>query len=99
MQEVQDNKPLPSAGLRERKRADTHARIQAEAMRLFIERGFEATTLADIAEAAFLSRRPLFHYFAAKEQIVHSPTAESPAPVAVALAHRAAGVTLLDMHR
>src|SRR3546814_12474845 len=97
MQEVQDNKPLPSAGLRERKRADTHARIQAEAMRLFIERGFEATTLDDIAEAAFLSRRTLFHYFESKEEIVLSHTAEFPDAIATAVAHRAADVPLLDM--
>src|SRR3546814_17814226 len=92
MQEVQDNKPLPSAGLRERKRADTHARIQAEAMRLFIERGFEATTLDDIAEAAFLSRRTMFHYFESKEELVLSHTAEFPAALAEAVSpRRAAG--------
>src|SRR3546814_11066898 len=90
MQEVQDNKPLPSAGLRERKRADTHARIQAEAMRLFIERGFEATTLDDIVEAAFLSRRPLFHYFMSMEEIVISHTAVFPDTIDVTVAHRAA---------
>src|SRR3546814_20085313 len=69
MQEVQDNKPLPSAGLRERKRADTHSRIPAEAMRLFIERGFEATHLADLAEAAILSRPTLFHPLPSKQQL------------------------------
>src|SRR3546814_18014206 len=97
MQEVQDNKPLPSAGLRERKRADTHARIQAEAMRLFIERGFEATTLDDIAEAAFLSRRTLFHYFESKEELVLSHPAEFPDAIAEAVAHLAADVPLLAM--
>jgi len=47
MQSVQ--KASIPAGLRERKRAETHARIQAEAIRLFLERGFETTTLDDIA--------------------------------------------------
>src|SRR3546814_14471979 len=97
MQEVQDNKPRPSAGLRERKRADTHARIQAEAMRLFIERGCEATTLDDIVEAAFLSRRTLFHYFESKEAIVLSHTAQFPDAIAEAAAQRAADVSLPDM--
>src|SRR3546814_14501855 len=66
-------------------------------MRLFIERGFEATTLDDIAEAAFLSRRTLFHYFESKEEIVLSHTAEFPDAIAEAVAHRAADVPLLDM--
>src|SRR3546814_15195270 len=95
MQEVQDNKPLPSAGPRERKRADTHARIQAEAMRLFIERGFEATTLDDIADAAFLSRRTLFHYFESKEAIVISHTAEFPDAIDEAVAQRPADLPRL----
>src|SRR3546814_4564653 len=66
-------------------------------MRLFIERDFEATTLDDIAEAAFLSRRTLFHYFESKEEIVLPHTAEFPDAIAEAVAHRAADVPLLDM--
>lgn len=97
MQEVQDNKLPPPAGLRERKRADTHARIQAEAMRLFIERGFEATTLDDVAEAAFLSRRTLFHYFESKEEIVLSHTAALPDAIAEAVAHLPADAPLLEL--
>src|SRR3546814_3187211 len=66
-------------------------------MRLFIERGFVATTLDDIAEAAFLSRRTLFHYFESKEEIVLSHTAEIPDAIAEAVAHREADVPLLGM--
>lgn len=66
-------------------------------MRLFIERGFEATTLDDIAEAAFLSRRTLFHYFESKEEIVLSHTAEFPNAIAEAVAQRPADEPLLDM--
>jgi AcrR family transcriptional regulator len=88
--------PLPG-GLRERKRAETHARIQAEALRLFLERGFEATTLDDIAEAADVSRRSLFHYFESKEEIVLSARADFPNIVAEAVGRRPAGESLLDM--
>lgn len=97
IQEVQENKPPRPAGLRGRKRAQTHARIQAEAMRLFFERGFEATTLDDIAEAAEVSRRSLFHYFASKEEIVFSAKADFPNLVAEAVSRRPADEPLLDM--
>lgn len=65
--------------------AETHARIQAEAIRLFLERGFETTTLDDIAEAADVSRRSLFHYFESKEEIVLSARADFPNIIAEAI--------------
>jgi AcrR family transcriptional regulator len=77
MQDVQEDISTPP-GLRERKRAETHARIQSEAMRLFIANGFEATTLDEIAEAAGVSRRSLFHYFGSKEEIVFAAKADFP---------------------
>jgi AcrR family transcriptional regulator len=95
MQTVQ--KATIPAGLRERKRAETHARIQAEAIRLFLERGFETTTLDDIAEAADVSRRTLFHYFESKEEIVLSARADFPNIIAEAIGRRPPGEPLLDM--
>jgi len=97
IQEVQKNKSTESTGLRGRKRAETHARIQTEAMRLFLERGFEATTLDEIAEAAGVSRRSLFHYFASKEEIVFSTKADFPDLIAEAISRRPAAEPLLDM--
>jgi AcrR family transcriptional regulator len=97
MQEVQEIKPSFSSGLRGRKRAETHARIQAEAMRLFFERGFDTTTLGDIAAAADVSRRTLFHYFASKEDIVFSAKADFPNHLAEAVGRRPADEPLLDM--
>lgn len=84
-------------GLRGRKRAETYARIQAEAMRLFLDRGFEATTLDDIAESAGVSRRSLFHYFASKEEIVFSTKADFPDIIVEAIARRPKEESLLDM--
>jgi AcrR family transcriptional regulator len=84
-------------GLRERKRAETYARIQAEAMRLFLERGFDTVTLDDIAAAADVSRRSLFHYFESKEEIVFSTKAEFPRLVVEAIGRRPADEPLIDM--
>jgi len=66
-------------------------------MRLFLEHGFEATTLDDIAAAADVSRRSLFHYFGSKEEIVFSTKADFPALVAEAIGRRPPEEPLLDM--
>ncbi len=94
MQDVQKRTP---GGHRQRKRAETHARIQAEAIRLFLEQGFDVTTLDDVAQAAGVSRRNLFHYFASKEEIVLSTKAGFPDLVAAAVAARPADEPLLKM--
>ncbi len=60
----------PKAGLRERKKAKTRAGIQRQALRLFGERGYEATTVAQIAEAAEVSESTFFRYFPTKEDVV-----------------------------
>ncbi|MFJ9126159.1 TetR family transcriptional regulator [Streptomyces sp. NPDC102340] len=58
------------AGLRERTRRAVQAEIVAAAMRLFLERGFEATSMDQIATEVGMSRRSLFRYFGTKEDIV-----------------------------
>jgi len=57
-------------GLRERKKLKTRAAIQREAIRLFLERGFDATTIEDVAEAAEISPSTFFNYFRSKEDVV-----------------------------
>jgi AcrR family transcriptional regulator len=61
---------LARRGRRERKKAGTRAAIQREALRLFREQGYEATTMSQIAEAADVSASTLFRYFATKEELV-----------------------------
>lgn len=62
----------PALGLRERKKAKTRASIQQEALRLFREQGYEATTMEQIAEAAEVSQSTVFRYFPTKEELVAS---------------------------
>jgi AcrR family transcriptional regulator len=66
---MNDREGGPS-GLRQRTRRAVQAEIAATAMRLFLEHGFEATTMEQIAGEIGISRRSLFRYFGTKEDIV-----------------------------
>jgi AcrR family transcriptional regulator len=84
-------------GLRARKREETLARITQEALRLFVKRGFEAVTLDEIAQAAGISRRTFFHYFASKEDLAFAWLDASTGAMVAAVADRPAGEPPLAM--
>ncbi len=75
-------------GRRERKRRETRERIANAAMTLFLQRGFEATTVDDIAAAADISKRSFFDYFPTKEEVISAWQDEFGAALAAAVAAR-----------
>lgn len=82
--------------LRERKKALTRSSIQEAGLRLFVTRGYDATTLDHICDVAVISRRTLFRYFASKEDVVLSTTRDELARAAEQLRHRPADEPLKD---
>jgi len=97
MQDLNDQTSADPVGHRDRKRAETYARIQTAAIRLFFAQGFDATTLDHIAAEAGVSRRSLFHYFGSKEDIVFSTKAGLGEMIAQAVARRPVDEPLLTM--
>ncbi len=56
--------------LRERKKDQTREALAQAAFELFRQKGFEATTAAEIAAAANVSRRTFFRYFPSKDELL-----------------------------
>src|SRR5579884_1280149 len=63
-----------ATGLRERKLAETRQAITAVAMRLFAAKGFDATSVDEIAEVARVAPRTFYRYFPTKEDVVFNDT-------------------------
>ena len=70
--------------LRERSKTRRRTAIQHAAMRLFAERGYDATTIADIAEAAEVAPRTVSLYFATKLDIAMSTSNDMAARLTAA---------------
>src|SRR5258705_11587240 len=86
-------------GLRERKKQRTRETIARAAHELFAERGYHATTLPDIAEAADVSTRTIFAYFPSKEDIICSDFPMMKEALAQAVAERPEGQEALETVR
>lgn len=79
---------MAETGLRERSKARRRAAIIRAAYELFAERGYDATTVADIAEAAEVSPRTVAMYFPAKQDIALSRFSDGVASLTDAIRTR-----------
>ena len=86
-------------GLRERKKQQTREKIAEVALRLFAERGYDQTTLADIAEESEVSPRTIFSYFESKEDILFCEEPSFHHRIREALEQRPPGATTVDALR
>jgi AcrR family transcriptional regulator len=91
--------------------SDARGRLEQAALQLFVERGFEQTTVAEIAKRAGLTERTFFRHFADKREVLFggagslqellvrtlASTPDSAAPIdAIAAALEAAGALLQE---
>jgi AcrR family transcriptional regulator len=90
---------MSELGIRERKKQRTRQALRQAAARLFLERGFEATTIADITAAADVAPRTFFSYFQTKEDVVLDEGAQRFAKAQQTLRQRPHGEPLLAAFR
>ncbi|WP_416975432.1 TetR family transcriptional regulator [Streptomyces sp. 4F14] len=85
---------MSESGLRERKKQRMYRDVSDIAVRMFIERGFDEVSVAEIAAAAEISKPTLFRYFPAKEDLVlHRLADHEREPAEVVSAGRERGLT------
>ncbi|MFI1254444.1 TetR/AcrR family transcriptional regulator [Streptomyces netropsis] len=80
-----------ATGLRERKKQRTREALSSTAIELFLERGFDQVSVADVAAAVEVSKPTLFRYFPAKEDLALHRIADHQGESARVVRDRAAG--------
>lgn len=86
-------------GRRQRKKAAIQGRIASTALDLFLQRGFDAVGVREIAAQAGVALATVFAYFPTKEALVFNQDASNEAELIAAVTERAAGITIPDSLR
>ncbi|MER8006120.1 MULTISPECIES: TetR/AcrR family transcriptional regulator [unclassified Streptomyces] len=89
---------MTDMGLRERKKLRMYEVVSETAIRLFLEKGFDAVSVAEVAAAAGISKPTLFRYFPAKEDLVLHRIADHEAEAARVVAQGPTPVAALRRH-
>jgi AcrR family transcriptional regulator len=84
-------------GLRERKKLRTRRALIETAVRLFEEKGFDETTVAELAAAVDVSTRTFFSYFASKEDVVFFDTRSRMEAALAVIAGRRPGEPVVEL--
>ncbi|MFG2426790.1 TetR family transcriptional regulator [Streptomyces sp. NPDC048590] len=87
------------AGLRERKKRRTREALERAALRLFVTQGYDRTTVDEIVDAADVSQRTFFRYFAGKEEVAFATQDAVDALFLAELRRRPAGESPFDAMR
>ena len=82
------NKSSEPRGLRERKKLKARRELERVALELFEDKGFERTTIREIADAADMSPRTFFRYFSSKEEVIFARTSDDIEALKVRLRSR-----------
>ena len=82
-------------GLRETKKAETRREIADTAMRLFVLRGFDHVTVAEVAAAARVAEKTVFNYFPTKEDLFFDEVPERKAALVAAIRNRSPGESIV----
>ena len=88
--------PGAQPGLRERKKQRTRELIAETARGLFVQRGFDSVTVAEIARASEVSEKTVFNYFPTKEDLVYWRLEAFEAQLLAAIRERPAGTSALE---
>ncbi|MBD0425000.1 TetR family transcriptional regulator [Streptomyces sp. TRM S81-3] len=89
---------MSEMGLRERKRRRMFQVVSDIAIGLFVEKGFDAVSVAEVAAAAEISKPTLFRYFPAKEDLVLHRIADHEGEAARVVGEGAAPLVALRRH-
>jgi AcrR family transcriptional regulator len=86
-------------GLRESKKLRVRQEIADKAMQLFVARGFDRVTVADVAQAADVSQKTVFNYFPTKEDLFFDEVPAREAALVDAVRSRQPGETIVSALR
>lgn len=90
---------MDETSLRERKKRETRQRISNVATGLFMLRGFDNVTVAEVAEAASVSKMTVFNYFPRKEELLFDRGAEAVELLDAAIRDRTPGESAISALR
>ncbi|WP_392895103.1 TetR/AcrR family transcriptional regulator [Streptomyces sp. LN699] len=94
MNDTDPTLPPAPPGRRERKKAATRQAIADAALSLFLERGYDAVGIREIADAADVSTTTLFKHFPVKEALVFDEDADQEARLLAAVRERPPGQSI-----
>jgi AcrR family transcriptional regulator len=87
---------METVGRRERKKLQTRQLLADTARRLFVERGFEQVSVAEIAREADVAEATVFNYFPSKEDLVYNRLERFEEELLTAIRDRPSGETILQ---